>query len=98
MHVKVLGSAAGGGLPQWNCAGRNSAAARAVEAFIQPRTQSSLAVSSDGKQWLLLNASPDIRQQINACTQLHPTPQDGPRNSPIRAVILTNGDVDNVAG
>ena len=98
MHVKVLGSAAGGGLPQWNCAGRNSAAARAVEAFIQPRTQSSLAVSSDGKQWLLLNASPDIRQQINACTQLHPTPQDGPRNSPIRAVILTNGDVDHVAG
>ena len=98
MYVKVLGSAAGGGLPQWNCAGQNSTAARAGEAFIKPRTQSSLAVSSDGAQWLLLNASPDIRQQINACPELYPNPQEGPRNSPIRAVILTNGDVDHVAG
>ena len=65
MIVKVLGSAAGGGFPQANCNCRNCADVRAGRPGLSPRTQSSLAVSGDGEQWLLLNASPDIRQQIS---------------------------------
>jgi pyrroloquinoline quinone biosynthesis protein B len=61
-----------------------------------PQTQSSIAVSSDGARWVLLNASPDLRQQIQACPALHP--REGPRHSPIAAVVLTNADVDHVAG
>ena len=98
MLIKVLGSAAGGGLPQWNCNGRNSASARKGAAGLVPRTQASVAVSADGRQWVLLNAAPDLRQQINDTPQLHPAPDGGPRNSPIKAVVLTNGDVDAVAG
>src|SRR3990172_1701796 len=98
MLIKVLGSAAGGGLPQWNCNGRNSADARKGAAGLAPRTQASVAVSADGRQWVLLNAAPDLRQQINDTPQLHPAPDGGPRNSPIKAVVLTNGDVDAVAG
>ena len=62
------------------------------------RTQSSAAVSCDGKNWLLLNASPDLRQQIASAPQLAPSAEDGPRASPIKAVALTNGDVDHIAG
>jgi pyrroloquinoline quinone biosynthesis protein B len=98
MMIKVLGSAAGGGLPQWNCNGHNSADARKGVAGLLPRTQASAAVSADGSQWVLLNAAPDLRQQINDTPELHPTPDGGPRNSPIKAVVLTNGDVDAVAG
>ena len=98
MIVKVLGSAAGGGFPQANCNCRNCADVRAGRPGLKARTQSSLAVSADGKHWLLLNASPDIRQQINAAPELQPRPGDGPRASPIVAVALTNGDVDHVAG
>ena len=98
MLIKVLGSAAGGGLPQWNCNGRNSADARKRVAEIAPRTQASAAVSADGKQWVLLNAAPDLRQQINDTPVLHPVPDGCPRNSPIKAVVLTNGDVDAIAG
>jgi pyrroloquinoline quinone biosynthesis protein B len=98
MLIKVLGSAAGGGLPQWNCNGRNSAEARKGVGVIAPRTQASVAVSADGRQWVLLNAAPDLRQQINQTLELHPTPDGGPRNSPIKAVVLTNGDVDAIAG
>jgi len=98
MKIKVLGSAAGGGLPQWNCNGRNSAGVRKGEAGLSPRNQASAAVSADGVQWVLLNAAPDLRQQINATPELHPV-ADGPaRNSPIAAVVLTNGDVDAVGG
>ena len=98
MIIKVLGSAAGGGFPQANCNCRNCADVRAGRPGLSPRTQSSLAVSGDGKHWLLLNASPDIRQQINATPELAPRPGSGPRASPIVAVALTNGDVDHVAG
>jgi len=98
MLIKVLGSAAGGGLPQWNCNGRNSADARKGAGGIKPRTQASAAVSADGKQWVLLNTAPDLRQQINQTPELHPAPDGGPRNSPIEAVVLTNGDVDAIAG
>lgn len=96
--MKVLGAAAGGGFPQWNCNGRMSARVRKGEPSLKPRTQSSLALSSNGRDWVLLNASPDLRQQINETRELWPDP-DGPvRNSPIKAVVLTNGDVDHVIG
>jgi len=98
MLIKVLGSAAGGGFPQWNCNGRNSADVRRGVAGLEPRTQASVAVSADGSQWVLLNAAPDLRQQINDTPELHPAPEGGPRNSPIKAVVLTNGDVDAIAG
>jgi pyrroloquinoline quinone biosynthesis protein B len=98
MLIKVLGSAAGGGLPQWNCNGRNSADVRKGVAALKPRTQASVAVSANGRDFVVLNASPDLRQQINDTPELHPASDGGPRNSPIKAVILTNGDVDAVAG
>ena len=98
MVIKVLGSAAGGGFPQWNCNGRNSADVRQGKAGLAPRSQASVAVSADGRQWVLLNAAPDLRQQINDTPELYPDPNEGPRNSPIKAVVLTNGDVDAIAG
>jgi pyrroloquinoline quinone biosynthesis protein B len=96
--IKVLGSAAGGGLPQINCNCRNCAAVRGGSVFHRPRTQSSLAVSGDRRAWVLLNASPDLRQQIHATPELAPAPADGPRFSPIAAVVLTSGEVDHVTG
>jgi pyrroloquinoline quinone biosynthesis protein B len=98
MIVKVLGSAAGGGFPQANCNCRNCADVRMGGPGLSPRTQSSVAVSGDGERWLLLNASPDIRQQIGVTPELAPSPGSGARTSPIAAVALTNGDVDHVAG
>ena len=98
MLIKVLGSAAGGGLPQWNCNGRNSADTRKGVAGLRARTQASVAVSANGRDWVLLNASPDLRQQINETPELQPATDKGPRNSPIKAVVLTNGDVDAIAG
>lgn len=93
MRAIVLGAAAGGGLPQWNCGCVNCGLARAGE--IPAASQSSLAVSGNGRDWAILNASPDIRSQMAAVPALHPT---GPRESPVRAVLLTNGDIDHVAG
>ena len=98
MIVKVLGSAAGGGFPQANCNCRNCADVRAGKPGLSQRTQSALAVSRDGERWVLLNASPDIRQQIAATPALAPSPGSGLRSSPIVAVALTDGDVDHVAG
>src|SRR5215212_3004210 len=96
LRILVLGSAAGGGLPQWNCRCPVCELAWAGDQRIRPRTQSSLAVSADGERWLLLNASPDLRQQVLATPQLQPRKPG--RHSPITAVILSNGDVDHVAG
>lgn len=96
MRVVVLGSAAGGGLPQWNCRCSNCATARRDPERVRPRTQSSIAVSPDGTDWLLINASPDVRQQLADNSVMHP--REGLRHSPIRSVLLTNGDVDHVAG
>jgi len=96
MHVRVLGSAAGGGYPQWNCNHPNSARARAGDPAAPRRTQSSIAVSADGQDWILFNASPDLRQQITDSDILHP--RSGLRDSPIKAVVLTTADVDHVAG
>src|SRR6476646_2202488 len=98
MLIKVLGSAAGGGFPKWNCNGRNSADLRKGVAGLRARTQASVAVSANRRDWALLNASPDLRQQINETPELQPATDKGPRNSRIKAVILTNGDVDALAG
>lgn len=98
MIIRVLGSAAGGGFPQWNCNCRNCADVRRGVPGLEPRTQSSVAVSVDGRGWVLLNASPDLRQQIAATPELNPSASDPLRSSPIRSVILTNADVDHVAG
>ena len=98
MIVKILGSAAGGGFPQSNCNCRNCTDARRGLPGLLPRTQSSLAVSRDDRSWILLNASPDLRQQIAATRELWPSPDGGVRTSPFKAVVLTNGDVDHVAG
>ena len=98
MIIRILGSSAGGGFPQWNCNCANCRAVRAGTSAFCARTQSSLAVSADGANWLLLNASPDLRQQIAATQRLSPPPGGAPRASPIKAVALTNGDVDHIAG
>ena len=81
MQARILGSAAGGGLPQWNCRCANCAAARAGLAHVRPRTQSSVAVSADGRAWFLLNVSPDIRQQILAFPALGPSDGTAPRGT-----------------
>ena len=96
MRIAVLGAAAGGGFPQWNSNGDGCRRARAGDPAARPRTQAGLAVSSDGERWTLLNASPDLRQQIAASACLHP--REGLRSSPIESVVLTGGDVDVVAG
>lgn len=98
MKIRILGSGAGGGFPQWNCNCANCRAVRAGEPGFAPRTQSSIAVSANGADWLLLNASPDLRAQIAAAPVLSPRADDPVRASPIKAVALTNGDVDHVAG
>jgi len=98
MLIKVLGSAAGGGFPQVNCNCRNCADLRQGRPGLTARTQSSVAVTGDGESWLLLNASPDLRQQVGAAPELAPGAQARARMSPIKAVALTNGDVDHVAG
>ena len=93
MKIIILGAAAGGGLPQWNCGCENCNAAR--QGRIPSLTQSSIAVSADGQNWAILNASPDIRMQLAATSALHPL---GPRQMPLRSVLVTNGDIDHVAG
>lgn len=98
MIIRVLGSAAGGGFPQLNCDCRLCRGVREGRPGLQARTQTSLAVSADGHRWLLLNASPDLRQQFAATPALHPRPGTGVRNSPLAAVVLTNGDIDAVCG
>ena len=92
----VLGAAAGGGFPQWNCRCPTCQLAWAADPKVKPRTQASLAVSGGGRDWVLINASPDLRAQIQATPLLHP--QDGLRGSPISAVVLTGAEVDQVAG
>jgi pyrroloquinoline quinone biosynthesis protein B len=90
-----LGSAAGGGFPQWNCGCANCRGAREASIKVRPRTQESVAVSGDGTAWFLLNASPEIRQQIEGFPPLHPR---APRHSPIQGIVLTNGDLDHCLG
>jgi pyrroloquinoline quinone biosynthesis protein B len=96
MLVKILGSAAGGAFPQWNCACANCRAVRAGTFRGKPRTQTQLALTADGRSWFLLGASPDLRAQIEATPELHP--RDGLRQSPIAGVVLANADLDHVLG
>ncbi|WP_029921345.1 pyrroloquinoline quinone biosynthesis protein PqqB [Nevskia soli] len=96
MKAVVLGAAAGGGFPQWNSNAAACNRARRGDQAARARTQASLAVSNDGEHWFLLNASPDLRQQIEATPVLHPS--HGLRSSPIAGVVLTGGDVDAIAG
>jgi pyrroloquinoline quinone biosynthesis protein B len=96
LRVVVLGAAAGGGVPQWNCGCPVCRAARSEHPELRS-TQASIAISADRDHWFLINASPDLRQQLTATPQLHP--EAGKlRHSPISGVILTNGEIDAVAG
>ena len=96
LRVVVLGAAAGGGVPQWNCGCQVCQAARTEHPELQS-TQASLAVSADGSHWFLINASPDLRQQLIQARQLHPA-KGQLRHSPVSGVILTNGEIDAIAG
>lgn len=93
MIVRVLGSSAGGGVPQWNCGCPNCTAARRGQA--PRRTQSSIAVSADGERWWLINVSPDVAQQIEAFAPLQPRER---RGTPIAGILLTDGNVDHLGG
>jgi pyrroloquinoline quinone biosynthesis protein B len=96
LEAVVLGSAAGGGFPQWNSNAPACRLARAGDKAAVPRTQASLAVAANGRDWFVLNASPDLRLQIEATLSLHP--HEGLRSSPISGVLVPGGDVDAVAG
>ncbi|MBV9094772.1 MAG: pyrroloquinoline quinone biosynthesis protein PqqB [Streptosporangiaceae bacterium] len=102
MWVRVLGSAAGGGFPQWNCACPPCRAVRDGSRQARPRTQSSIAVSSDDRRWFLFNASPDIRVQIESFPALHPSSDlfggTGKRSVPLQAVVLTDAELDHTLG
>jgi pyrroloquinoline quinone biosynthesis protein B len=93
MRVRILGSAAGGGLPQWNCSCRVCEAARGDGAI--PRTQSSIAFRSDEEPWFLVNASPDLRQQLS---ELPVDDTSELRSTPFAGVIVTDGEIDHAAG
>ena len=94
MRVRVLGSSAGGGLPQWNCGCERCVRAR--DGRLEPRRQPSIAVSADGARWSLINASPDVREQLAAFPPLHPRP--GTRDLPLDSIVLTNADLDHTVG
>jgi pyrroloquinoline quinone biosynthesis protein B len=96
MKILVLGSGAGGGFPQWNCNCALCLGQRRGTTHARPRTQSSIAVSDDGREWVLLNASPDIGQQLRNQPALHP--QRALRDTPIRAVVLMDAQIDHVTG
>jgi pyrroloquinoline quinone biosynthesis protein B len=100
MLVKILGSAAGGGFPQWNCACANCRAVRDGTFPGKARTQTQVAISGDKRSWFLLGASPDLRAQIEAAPELHPRSGDdnAVRRSPIAGVVLANADLDHVLG
>ena len=96
MRVKILGSAAGGAFPQWNCACSNCRSVRDGTFHGKPRSQTQIAITGDGRSWFLLGASPDLRAQIESTPELHP--RDGVRQSPIAGVVLASADLDHVLG
>ena len=99
MLVKILGSAAGGGFPQWNCCCSNCRSLRAGTFHGKPRTQAQVAISADSEHWFLLGASPDLRAQIESTPELHPrTEGETARHSPICGAVLLNADIDHVLG
>lgn len=97
MRIRILGSAAGGGLPQWNCRCPNCEAVRAGSAAVRARTQSSVAVSADGRSWFLLNVSADVRSQLLACPDLWP-PEGNRRGTAIAGCVLTDAEIDHTSG
>ncbi|MDD5033887.1 MAG: pyrroloquinoline quinone biosynthesis protein PqqB [Methylococcaceae bacterium] len=96
MKIRVLGAGAGGGFPQWNCNCHNCKRVRSGEMRAKRRTQSSIAVSSDGRNWLLFNASPDIRTQLETFPDSHP--REGVRDSGIKAILLIDSQIDHTTG
>lgn len=96
MFIQVLGSAAGGGFPQWNCNCSNCAGLRNGTLRAQARTQSSIAISDNGEDWILCNASPDIRAQLESFPKLQPG--RGPRDTAIKAIILLDSQIDHTTG
>lgn len=96
MHIHVLGSGAGGGFPQWNCNCENCKGVRAGTIKTSPRTQSSIAVSADGVNWILFNASPDIKKQFDDFPAFQPARQV--RDTAISAIIITDAQIDHVTG
>ncbi|PYV96993.1 MAG: pyrroloquinoline quinone biosynthesis protein PqqB [Acidobacteria bacterium] len=96
MRIEILGSAAGGGFPQWNCGCRNCQALRTGTFRGKSRTQTQVAITNDGQSWFLLNASPDLRLQIEATLAFRP--RKNGRDSPIAGVLLTSGDLDQITG
>lgn len=96
MRIVILGAAAGGGSPQWNCRCKVCGLAWDGDSRVGRRTQASLAVSLDDQRWCVVDCSPDIREQISACKWLHPS--GDPRGSPISDIVLTSGDVDHIGG
>jgi pyrroloquinoline quinone biosynthesis protein B len=96
MKIRVLGSAAGGGFPQWNCNCHNCHRLRHNTMNGKARTQSSIAVSTDGKNWLLFNTSPDIRAQLEAFPAIQP--KEGVRDTGIKAIMLIDSQIDHTTG
>ncbi|MES9941461.1 MAG: pyrroloquinoline quinone biosynthesis protein PqqB [Candidatus Thiodiazotropha sp. 6PLUC2] len=96
MLIHILGSGAGGGFPQWNCNCPNCQGVRAGTIKATPRTQSSIAVSANGKEWVLFNASPDIRAQLDAFPTLQPGRSI--RDTAIRAILLVDAQIDHTTG
>jgi len=96
MHIRILGSAAGGGFPQWNCNCRNCHGVRSGQVLAQPRTQSSIALSDDGERWILCNASPDIRAQLAAFPALQPARKV--RDTAIAGILLLDSQIDHCTG
>ncbi len=96
MKIRILGSGAGGGFPQWNCNCNNCRRIRSGEMNGKARTQSSIAVSSDNINWLLINASPDIRAQLEAFPAIQP--KHGLRDTGIKAVLLMDSQIDHTTG
>jgi pyrroloquinoline quinone biosynthesis protein B len=97
MRIKILGSAAGGGFPQWNCACRNCSGFRNNQIHARARSQTQVAFTPDNRMWFLVGASPDLRAQILSAPELAPSP-DNPGHSPIAGVFLPSADVDAVMG
>lgn len=95
MRIRILGSAAGGRFPQWNCGCGNCVAVRGNTFSFKARTQAQLALTSDGSAWFLAGASPDLAFQIESAPELHPR---GLRHSPIAGVVLASCDLDHVVG
>jgi pyrroloquinoline quinone biosynthesis protein B len=98
LNFKLLGTAAGGGIPQWNCACTLCDLCRKHPDLIPPRLQLQAAFSPDGEKWFLINASPDLRFQIESNPELQPSARHGKRNTPIQGIILTSADLDQVLG